>query len=121
MKGYKSADVLRIFHNGKALDIKCHFAKTHLQRLLGLMVVPKLDKDEALLFRGSCQQMHSFFMNYPIDLAFLNRDDVIIAKETLSPWRLSKLHFKAKSVIEFSRGYLETNNIHVGDKIEVRA
>ena len=120
MKGYENATPLRIFHNGKVLNIKCHFAKTYFQRLFGLIVVPELKFDEALLFCGSCQQMHSFFMGYSLDLVFLNNEHIIIAKQKLAPWRLSKVHFKAKSVVEFSEGYLEAKNILVGDKIEVR-
>jgi hypothetical protein len=60
-----------------------------------------------------------FFMKFPIDAVFLNNDNSILAVETLKPWRLSKLHFKAKKVLELPAGASKNYGWKAGDKLEI--
>ena len=43
-----------------------------LERMRGLLGRPPLSADQALLIM-SCSSVHTWFMKYPIDLAFINK------------------------------------------------
>ena len=69
-----------VSHRAKAAD-------NFFKRLIGLMFKKSLDKDEALIFKGA-PSIHTFFMRFPIDVVFLDREmRVIRICKELKPWR----------------------------------
>lgn len=64
-----------------------HHARRFWSRLAGLLARPELRKGEAL-YLEPCDGVHTFFLSYDIDVAFLDPDQrVIEVVADLKPWR----------------------------------
>jgi len=63
-------------------------ARTRWQKMRGLIGRRSLGPDETLLIPG-CKRIHTFFMRFPIEAAFLDREGREIAVYRLEPWRIS--------------------------------
>ena len=85
-------------------------------RVKGLMFEKEVTGD-GLLIRP-CNSIHTFFMNFNIDVVFLNKDlKIVKIIRNMPPWRMSKIYFDAWQVLEFEGGSL-SENIEEGDYIE---
>jgi uncharacterized membrane protein (UPF0127 family) len=104
--------------SGKYFANHLQVANSFTKRLIGLLAHEKLGHDEGLLIT-KCSQVHTFFMRFPIDVLFLDSENKIIGIESLKPWRISRLHFKAKSVIELAHGVAQKFELKPGDLVEV--
>jgi|SaaInlStandDraft_6_1057023.scaffolds.fasta_scaffold62654_2 uncharacterized protein len=94
-------------------------AHTFLKRSKGLLGKKSIDPDYAMLIRN-CKSIHTFFMNFPIDVAFIDKNFVVKKiYRNLKPGRLTLPILKAQSVIEFKSGFIHTNNVEVGDQLYV--
>ena len=103
---------------GQPVALRVTFADTAWERTRGLIGRPRLEPDEGLCIRP-CRQIHTFFMGYPIDAAFLDRDGrVVAAIESLTPFRISAYHPRAAFVLELPAGTLGRTDTRVGDRIE---
>ena len=88
-------------------------------RFKGLLGSKSLANGEALLIRP-CQSVHTLFMVYPIDVLFVNRDSRIVhLYHSLRPFRISRLVFRAKYVIELPAGTIERTHTTVGDLLRI--
>lgn len=86
-----------------------------VDRFLGLMGRADLPFGEGLRI-APCNSIHMFFMRFPIDAAFLDADErVIKAYHALMPWRVSGVHFGARSVVELPAGTLQASKTAEGD------
>ena len=95
--------------------IKIKYADNYLKRLFGLMF--KKDIDYGLLFilkYGS--SIHTCFMNFTIDVYFLDEDKTVFEKVTLKPWKFYKPSKKAKYILETKKNYI---NLKKGEKLEL--
>jgi uncharacterized membrane protein (UPF0127 family) len=93
------------------------WAGTSPQRRKGLLGYSKLDPDEAM-YLAPCQWIHTFRMQFPIDVAFLAKDGRVLSiHHSLKPNRISKLIFRAEGVLELSAGRLRETNTKIGDVI----
>jgi len=92
-------------------------AETLPKRTVGLLGRKEFKKGEALLIKP-CQQIHTFFMRFPIDILFLDRKNRIIkAIKNFSPWRISGIYLKAKSCLELPSGAIESTFTQERDEI----
>ena len=57
--------------------VNCRVADTFWTRFMGLMGSPRLPHREGLLIRP-CNSIHMFFMRFPIDAVFLDREFRIV-------------------------------------------
>lgn len=88
-------------------------------RMLGLMGKKKLEEQRALLIYP-CQQIHTFFMRFPIDCVFIDKDyKVIHLAENVKPWHVSKKVPKAYGVIELASGVIERTDTKISDRLEI--
>ncbi|PHJ40001.1 hypothetical protein P378_00325 [Desulforamulus profundi] len=87
-------------------------ANTFLTRLRGLLGRSEMPKNTAFILLP-CRQVHTFFMRFPIGAVFLDKQGVVLHKEVLKPWRVSKLVMDAVMVVEVEPSALE--RINVGD------
>jgi len=98
---------------------KVEKADTSASRNKGLLGRASLPADEALWI-VPCPMIHTFFMQFPIDVLFLDTNlTVRRVIEDLRPWRLSPYVFSAHSVLELQGGVLK-GSVSVGDKLEMR-
>ena len=93
-------------------EVICENAKTAdnvLSRLLGLMFTKDLAPQEGLLIRP-CNSIHTFFMNYSLDIVFLDKNFYVVKViYDMHPWRLSWMYFKAHQVLEMKAKKLKSN------------
>ena len=86
----------------------------------GLLGRSGLADDHALIL-APCSSIHTFFMQFAIDVAFVDRDGVVLrVRSTLGPWRL-QIAFRAFAVVELASGRLDRSDTRIGDRLLVAA
>ncbi len=74
--------------------------------------------DGALLLRT--KSVHTLGMRFPIDVAFCDRQMLVVAVCTMRPHRLGRPRMRAHCAIEAEAGAFERWRLRVGDQLEVR-
>ncbi len=93
-------------------------AETGLTRIVGLLGERELQPGDGLLIMPS-QGVHTWGMQFPIDIAVLDDDWKVIAiRRNMRPFRMSRMFWKAAAVLELPSGMLESTSTLVGDLIE---
>jgi hypothetical protein len=92
----------------------------------GLLGRDSLEPNQGMLFvRGRFEPfmwMHMFFMRFPIDIVFLDREGrVIRINPGLRPWRLSSIVFGASKALELASGAAARSATQLGDTITLIA
>jgi uncharacterized membrane protein (UPF0127 family) len=65
-----------------------------------------------------CEAVHTFFMQFPIDLVYLDRKNRIRKiRNAVPPWRLSAC-LTAHSVLELASGTIRDTQTQPGDTVE---
>lgn len=101
--------------SGEVLATDVSVADTLFSRARGLLGRKQLQSGEGLLITP-CKGVHTFFMRFPIDVVFLDRDNrVINAIENLRPNRLTGVRLSGAKVLEVAAGTLTTTR--VGDEV----
>lgn len=104
-------------NNQKIIAKNVTYAANFWQRLTGLMGRKAIKQDSAL-FIYPCQQIHTFFMRFSIDCAFIDDNyQVIKLYESLKPWRMSQKVSKAYGVIELPAGTIKNALIKEQDTL----
>lgn len=104
-------------NSGKELATHVTVAASLPARIRGLLGRNSLPEGEGLLIRP-CKGIHTFFMKFPIDAVFLDRDNRVVALyKSLQPNRLTLIYLKANSVLELPAGTLD-EGVTVGEGIE---
>jgi uncharacterized membrane protein (UPF0127 family) len=90
-------------------------SRSHRRRgLLG-----RTDLDGALVIRP-CRSVHTLGMKFPIDVAFVDADGVVMKTLQMPQHRLGLPVPKARIVIEAKAGAFARWGLRVGDVVEVR-
>lgn len=110
--------IIKSKSSGAELASNCAHANSAFARLIGLLNHSTLENGTGLLL-DPCNQVHTFFMRFPIDAVFLNRDNKVIAIRELQPWKMTKMYFKAKKTLELPLGTCRRLGVHVGELLEV--
>ena len=92
-------------------------ADTFGARMRGLLGRDGLEG--AILLRPA-RSVHTFFMRFPIDVAFCDRDLTVLDTVTMGPHRLSRPRLRAHHVIEAEAGAFERWRLRPGDTLEVK-
>ena len=88
-------------------------------RLVGLLGSAGLAPGEGLLI-VPCSSIHMFFMRFPIDAVYLNRDlEVVGLDADLKPWRIGRFYRGARYVLELPAGAIAESATEVGDQVAV--
>ena len=92
-------------------------AETPLKRIKGLLGKKEFNRGEAIILKP-CNSIHTFFMHFPIDVLFVDKQNQVIkAIPLLSPCRLTRIYFNASFAIELPCGTLESTFTSTGDII----
>jgi uncharacterized membrane protein (UPF0127 family) len=98
---------------------RCEVASSFLSRSKGLLGRSGLEPGEGLFIR-STSSIHMFFMRFPIDAVFLDRElGVVKVVPDLKPWRIA-LARGAKSVVELRAGEAARHGVAVGDRLALQ-
>lgn len=93
-------------------------ADTYFKRLKGLMFTKELPSQNALQIIP-CSEIHTFFMNYSIDVLYLDgNNSIVYMDEKLQPRKVGKYVKNAKSVIELPEGKIKEADIKVGQTVQ---
>ena len=102
---------------GTILATHLETAATSASRNKGLLGRNGLAPGEGLWI-VPCESVHTFFMRFPIDLVYLDRQKRIRkVRNAVGPWRLSAC-FPAHSVIELPAGTIHATRTQRGDTLE---
>jgi uncharacterized membrane protein (UPF0127 family) len=105
--------------NGKILATRVHLANTFYKRFKGLMFSRNLPPDDALYIQP-CRGIHTFFMNYNIDVLHLDSLKKVVAIEkNLHPGKIGKVHPLTIEIIELPAGKIEKTQTRLGHKIQL--
>ncbi len=97
-------------------------AQTHWSRLRGLLGVSCDDfRNGRGLWIRPCHGVHTLAMRFPIDVVYLDRDEIVVHLEPdLKPWRFAPVRLQAASVLELPSHTLAETETALGDRIEIK-
>ena len=102
---------------GAELATDVERAVTVLTRLRGLLGRDGLAEGAALVIEP-CTSIHTFFMRFSIDAAFLDKAGrVVRAIPDLRPWRATRIYPSASLVVELPAGTLARTGTIEGDEL----
>jgi hypothetical protein len=101
----------------KVLSDDAILANALFQRIKGLLGRKDFRTGEALIIKP-CNSVHTFFMRFPIDILFVDKNNrVIEVIPYLKPFRLTPVYFSASFVIELPAGTLKSSSTQEGDTL----
>lgn len=87
-----------------------------LERMRGLLGRPSPEKHQALLI-VPCSSIHTFFMDYPLDLAFLDKHwQITRLIPSIKPWRMAWAPGSAM-VLEMQANTMENMSLSHGQTL----
>lgn len=97
-------------------EISLIYGNTFFKRLIGLMGKKEIKQG---LYLPKCNNIHTFFMKSPIDILFINKNNVVIS--LLTNFKKNKItHLKdATSIIELPPNTINKFNIKINDNIKI--
>jgi len=108
---------VRNLTRGSGVAVRVRRADRAWSRLVGLLGRRSLAGDEGLLLTP-CTSIHTFFMLFPIDILYLDREHVVVkAVRALRPFRLSACLRGGRSTLELPAGAIEASGTQVGDRL----
>ncbi|MHB8556243.1 MAG: DUF192 domain-containing protein, partial [Candidatus Dormibacteria bacterium] len=110
--------------DGRYLARRVVVARSVFSRFMGLMGRAEPEPDEGL-WLVPCRSIHMFFMRTAIDVAFLDRQGVVVrAVSRMRPWSLRPIGVtllpvaRAHSALELAPGTLERLGVGVGAQFD---
>jgi hypothetical protein len=94
-------------------------ARRARERTIGLLGRDQQSMTGALVIRP-CRQIHTLGMRFAIDVAFCDRDGVVLRTVTVAPWRLTRVVWRAGFVVEAAAGSFDRWQLRPGDTVEVK-
>jgi uncharacterized membrane protein (UPF0127 family) len=104
---------------GTTVAARCRMATSLRDRTVGLLATRSLALGEGLLIERT-QSIHMFFMRFPIDVIFTDRQARITRTVAgLRPWRVVWWARGARDCLELPVGALEASGTQVGDQLAI--
>ncbi|MDK2856396.1 MAG: uncharacterized protein PWQ41_534 [Bacillota bacterium] len=106
------------FTRKKVLAEEVKTAFSFAERLVGLICTAEFRTGMGLLL-APCSSIHTWFMRYPIDVIFLNREDrVLKVAHSVPPFRFGPVVRGAAKALELPAGVCRATGTEIGDVIE---
>jgi uncharacterized protein len=106
--------------DGTVVCERCSLADSPVTRMRGLLGRDGLEQGEGLLLRPA-SSIHTFFMRFPIDAVFLDRELAVLGiEDSIDPWRAAARK-GAKAVLELPAGECSRRGLAVGDRLKLAA
>jgi uncharacterized membrane protein (UPF0127 family) len=85
----------------------------------GLLGRDGIGADSALIL-APCSSIHTWFMRFAIDAAFVDRNGVVVkVARTMRPWHIA-IALRAFAVVELPPGTLDASGTVLGDHLHLR-
>jgi uncharacterized protein len=113
---------MTLFNVGAAQPVATAIALavTRAARRQGLLGRDRLEPNAGLLL-APCVAIHTAFMRFALDVAFVDRTGrVLKVAHSLPPWRIAVAP-RAHAVIELAAGTLSARDVRVGDRLYLSA
>ena len=105
---------------GEVILDDLQIADTFYARFRGLMGRPSIPENAGLIIKP-CNSVHCFFMKFPIDVIFLDKEDrVVHIPGNMKPGSMSPIVRKSYSVIEANATVFQ-KNIKIGDNVKIQS
>jgi uncharacterized membrane protein (UPF0127 family) len=118
IRNAQSPHVMRNSRNGRILAHDLVSAFDSRSRRVGLLRHESFSEGAAMLIAPS-NAVHTFFMRFPIDVAFVTREGRIVkACQGVKPWRLAGA-LRAYAVVELPAGTLARCDTVAGDILTI--
>jgi uncharacterized membrane protein (UPF0127 family) len=111
---------MRVVNITRNTEVATHaeVAASGIKRSKGLLGRKSLSRGGGMWILP-CEAVHTFFMQFPLDLIYLDRNHCVKkVRSSVSPWRVSAC-FSAHSVLELPSGTIRESQTQVGDSIEI--
>lgn len=111
---------VRIFNVSKRIMLadQAEIAGSFGRRLAGLIGRFTFSRGKALILKP-CNAVHSFFMLFPIDVAFINDQGKVLATiKRMRPFKVCRPVRGATAVVELPAGVIETTGTELGDTLQ---
>lgn len=113
---------LRRAGDGAELSRAVHRAVGRREQTRGLLGFESLPPGAGLWF-GGVRMIHTFFMRFPLDVAFVGTDGTVLDVRTrLAPWRIAFCRVPGRAdTLETAAGTFENWNLKPGDRLELES
>lgn len=102
--------------DGRVVCERCIVADRAHRRMRGLLGRRYLRRGEGVVLRPAWS-IHTAFMRFPIDVVFLDPDQVVMKIErSMPPWRTLSCR-GAREVVELAAGECERRGVEVGERV----
>ena len=102
--------------DGALVCERCELPQSAFGRMRGLLGRDGLEAGSGMLI-DAAPSVHMFFMRFPIDVVFLDRDrKVVRVVERLRPWRVAGAR-RAAAALELPAGAAAAAGVRVGDTL----
>lgn len=109
----------RNFRNGRWLAQDVEVAASLFSKARGLLGRKSIPPDYGLLVTP-CNSIHSFFMAFPFDALFLDKNNTVVhVIHSMPANRISPILRKAHSVLELPAGVAQATDTATGDVVEM--
>lgn len=103
--------------SGVVIADNVEIVRNVLAQVKGLIGRQRVDEGYAMVFPG-CKQVHTFFMRFPIDVVFVNKENVVICiVNSLPRNRCTEFVFGSALAIEFPAGTVSKSGLRLGDML----
>ncbi len=100
---------------GEAIEV----ASSSVQKVKGLLGRDCLADGQGLLFKH-CASLHTFFMQFPIDIIFADKKGKVLkVAPDVRPFKLVAAPLRSFYAIELPTGAIERSGTRVGDHLEL--
>ena len=101
------------------MNIRAKVADNFFSRLKGLLGTNEFPYADALYF-PNVASIHTFFMKYPIDVVFLDKNNKVVGfRENVKPFRVVFGGMSAYLVVEMPQGSIKRMDINFGDILNI--
>lgn len=105
--------------DGQVVCERCLLAEAPFARMRGLLGRDRLERGQGLLLRPA-SSIHTFFMRFPIDAVWLDRDlRVVGVTHDVAPWR-TVAQPGARAVLELPAGEAAALGLETGESLFLR-
>ena len=108
--------VLTNTRTGKVVARQLLAAFDSASRRKGLLGRRSLPEGQAMII-APCKSVHTFFMQFPIDIMFVSKDGRVLKTRSAVPARRATASLRAHAVIEMPAGTLERTDTVPGDTL----
>jgi uncharacterized membrane protein (UPF0127 family) len=103
---------------GAVVCERCEMAESAFSRMKGLLGRDGLEPGTGMLIDAS-PSVHMFFMRFPIDVVFLDRDRKVVGvRHELRPWRVAGAR-RAVAALELPAGTAAAVGVSEGDVLVI--